>query len=302
LNIILNIIVENRVKIIMNQNKVYSLPDILSRSKCIIDNQSFSFQTLYTVWNQDEGYGGDVTHFANYDRHMADKEFLDDIKTKLLKSRIPTIKKMLDKNTSICSDICQLIAEYYVKNIDLDDYIIQYTKMNFSYPLEEMYIGIEHNAGGMDCMYVIKQYSSPTKTIDFSNIPNPVFWLKKPKDLKELCASFTFRDTEASLTSRNRYVYRNVSCNVDYKLFYVPNGRSLKKLTHILSGCIARHNGSTLVKEEYKAELYYDAKISAYYAIPTWLYEENETPDCIIAKPEYKEQVNNLLPNYYLKV
>ncbi len=282
----------------MNQNEVYSLPDILSRANCISNNQTFSFLANYTVWYQGGEY---VTHYSNYERHMSHKDLLDNIEAKL-KSRIPIIKNMLDKNTLICSDVCQLIAEYYVQHIDLDDLIIQYTKINFSYPLKQMHIGVNHNAGGMDCMYVIDQYFYPTKTIDLSNLPKLVFWLKNPIDVKELCVSFDFIDTESQSQSENenekKFVYQDVQCNVEYKLYYIPKGCFLKKLRHILSGCSVKYEGSILVKQERK--LCYNEKATGYMGIPTWLYEENKTPDCIIAKPEYKEKVNNLLPNYYL--
>jgi len=283
----------------MNQNEVYSLSDLLSRANLITDNQSFSFQAYPTVWNQHihGPEGSHVTHYSNYERHISHKDLLDNIEAKL-KSRIPIIKNMLDKNTSICSDVCQLIAEYYVQHIDLDDLIIQYTKINFSYPLKQMHIGVNHNAGGMDCMYVINQRSSPTKTIDLSNLPKLVFWLKNPIDVKELCVSFDFIDTESQIKNDKKFVYKDVQCNVEYKLYYIPKGCFLKKLRHILSGCSVKYEGSTLIKEE--RNIYYNEKATGYFGIPIWLYEENETPDCIIAKPEYKEKVNNLLPNYYL--
>lgn len=278
----------------MNQNEVYSLSDLLSRAKLIADNQSFSFQAYHTVWNQHihGPEGSHVTHYSNYERHMSHKDLLDTIEAKL-KSRISIIKNMLDKNTSICSDICKLIAEYYVQNIDLDNLIIQYTKLNFSYPLKEMYIGIEHNAGGIDCMFEINQNKFPNKTIDLSNLPNLVFWLKNPEDRKGLHAYCKFTDIESK--TENKYVYKDVTCDVQYNLYHVPNGYELKEFRHILSGYSARNNGSTLIKEK-NERIYYHGIWSCYTGLPIEDYIDRE----LAAKPEYKKKVNNLLPNYYL--
>jgi hypothetical protein len=281
----------------MNQTRVFSLPDLLTRANLIADNQSFSFQSYHTVWNQHihGPEGSHVTHNSNYERDMSHKIFLDSIKARL-KSRIPIITKMLDRNTSICSDICQLIAEYYVQNIDLDDLIIQYTKLNFDYPLKDMCIGIEHNAGGMAFMFEINQNKFPEKTVDLSNLPNLVFWLKNPKDLKGLQASLEFTDPHS--TTENKYVYQTVTCDVQYKLYHIPNGRLLKTLRHTLSGYSARNNGSILIKEDdrYERTIYYHEKWSCYNGLPI----EEYIDDQLGATPKYKRQINNLLPNYYL--
>ena len=158
-----------------------------------------------------------------------------------------------------------------------------------------MWIGVHHNAGCIDCMYEVDMYKRPSSTLDLTNMSNLVFWLKKPQDLKQLCADLSFEDPFT-----NGYVFRDVMCNIEYKLYYVPNGHLLKQLPHILSGCIGQHDGSTLVQQDRKLELYYNPKLPAYCSIPRDLYDENEIVPCVFADREYKDLVNKLLPSFYI--
>ena len=73
----------------MNQNEIYTLPDIMSKATLIKENQTFSFVVYHYVWNQHIPDSIIVTHGANYERHMAHQQFLDDIEVQLRQKRVP---------------------------------------------------------------------------------------------------------------------------------------------------------------------------------------------------------------------
>lgn len=275
-------------------NEVYSLQDIISRATELDYNSSFSFSIPYTVHNPElPRYASHVTHDSSV---SPNEQTLNDIQ-KSLTAMFKNLKRKLVKYTSMCSDLCTLTAEYYFqKDISIDDCIIQWTKIRFSQTIEWFNIGIKHYNDQKMCMYSIGGCS--TQCLDLT-VSNMLFWLKTPtlclfRDgvKPELYVSYLFRD---SVTGRA--VYAPVYCNIEYKIYHIPNGRYLKQLEHRVTGFSAKRS------QEDKSKLIHTGLLELYYVIlPLETRLESRQYNSFIrpvCSSEYEQTVNELVPGYY---
>jgi hypothetical protein len=286
-------------------SEVYSLQELLLRgftSLVLDDKSTFTFTTNYHVWNQGGQYGAEgshVSHMANFRRDIANNKLLDQVDSKLKRDRTQNVlhfTSKLNDTVPISKDLCQLVAEFYVdKSVQVDDCIIEWTKISFNFPCNGMNIGVAHNAGG-----ILVMYDFQGKNTTSFHLPSTLFWLKAPNEYggSDLHANMSFTNPET-----NKDVYVPVKCTVEYKIHHVPNGRLLKQLSHLYSGYLATYQDSEMLAHyDNTKELCYNASVPMYSSIPRDLYDENETPRIIKATSSYKLQINNLLPNFYALV